>query len=97
MSEVIDRKFEFIAFNPCKGKIYTHKNGILFLAKDLAVPEMLDKYMSRCEELGCGNEHIHSMALAKERILHYQRTVESHVPDTNLTCEIERCIKGAHL
>ena len=90
--EVIDRKFKFVATNPCKGSVYTEENAIVFLAKDKAVPEMLSFYSGICKSLGCGEEHLESIRLLRERVNDFQATVECRVPDTDTPCEIDRCI-----
>ena len=91
---IIDRKFKFVVTNPCKGTVYTEENAIIFLAKDEAVPTMLFAYQAECERLGCGPEHIESVELLIGRVLKYQQDIESHIPDTETPCEIERSIGG---
>jgi hypothetical protein len=94
---IIDRKFKFIAVNPCKNTVYTQEDAIVFCAKDKAVPAMLLEYIDRCKYLECGEDHIESMGLLLERVLEFQKNVESRVPDTELSCEIDRCIGGKNL
>jgi len=95
MSEVIDRKFQFLASNPCKPeKVYTEANAIVFCAKDKAVPAMLLAYMQQCKRIACGQEHIESINLLIGRVIDYQRDIECRVPDTETDCEIDRCIGG---
>jgi len=92
---MIDHKFIIKAHNACKpDKVYTEENAILFCAKDKAVPKMLLAYMDTCEKLGCGIEHLESLAAMHTRVLIYQRDIESRVPDTETDCEIDRCIGG---
>ena len=91
---IIDRKFKFVATNPCKGNVYTEENAIVFCAKDQAVPYMLNAYLERCRDLGCGSEHIESIELLLQRVIDYQNIVEVRLPDTDTKCEIDRCIKG---
>ena len=92
--EVIDRKFKFIAFNPCKGTIYTEKNAVVFCAQDKAFLKALEEYYLECEKLGCGQDHLISVSLLLDRVERYQKEVKSKIPDTETTCEIDRCIKG---
>ena len=92
--EIIDRKFKFVATNPCKGNVYTEENAIVFCAKDEAVPYMLNAYIEKCKALQCGDEHIESIKLLLQRVMIYQNKVEIHLPDTETDCEIERCIGG---
>ena len=92
---MIDRKFKFVAVNPCKPeKVYTEENAIVFCAKDAAVPKMLIEYMRECEKLGCGQEHIVSVSMLIDRVVIYQNNIEKRVPDTETQCEIDRCIGG---
>jgi hypothetical protein len=92
--EIIDRKFKFVATNPCKNNVYTEENAIVFCAKDLAVPSMLREYIDRCKKLGCEKEHLVSAGLLLTRVLKYQEEIESRIPDTETDCEIRRCIDG---
>ena len=89
---MIDRKFKILAINPCKGNIYTEENALLLCAKDKAVVPALKAYHKACGELGCQQSHLRSIELLIERVEKFQTTVESRVPDTNLDCEIKRCI-----
>ena len=91
---MIDRKFTFVATNPCKGTIYTEKDAIVFCAKDAAVPAMLVAYQKKCKELGCESSHIESVGLLLGRVRDYQDKVGGRVPDTETDCEIDRCIGG---
>ena len=97
MKEIIDRKFKILAVNPCNGKIYTEENAILFRAKDAALLPALQAYFEACSRLLCNPEHLNSIDLLIARVSKYQRNVEIRVPDTNLQCEIERCIEGKNL
>lgn len=91
---MIDRKFKFVATNPCKGNAFTEENAIVFLAKDRAVPGMLLDYYDRCEDMGCGADHLESVALLQDRVVEFQKHNESKIPDTETPCEIDRCIGG---
>lgn len=92
--EIIDRKFKFVATNPCKGNVYTEENAMVFCAKDKAVLPMLFAYIEECKSLGCGKEHIESMELLRKRVNDFQGAIESRIPDTETDCEIDRCIGG---
>ena len=92
--EIIDRKFKFVATNPCKGNVYTEENAIVFCAKDKAVPEMLRAYYDECEKIGAEEEHLESVWLLCQRVIDFQTRHGSKVPDTETLCEINRCIKG---
>lgn len=91
----IDRKYKIEAQNPCSGSIHTEKDAVLFLAKDKAFLEgALPGYRAKCIELGANPAHIESIDLLIQRVATYQRLMESKVPDTDLPCEIRRCIDG---
>lgn len=94
MSEVIDRKFQILAVNPCKqGAVYTEEDGIFFCAKDKALLPTLEAYRYTCKQLGCAEEHLESIGLLMDRVADYQKT-NSKLPDTDTDCEIDRCIGG---
>lgn len=97
MPEIIDRKFKFLAVNPCNGKTYTEKNAVIFCAKDKAFIPALLAYHAECVKIGCETEHLKSVSMLITRVANYQQDIESRKPDTNLTCEIERCIEGKNL
>ena len=92
--KTIDRKFLIKAVNPCNGHEYTEKDALLLCAKDRAVPAALRAYREKCIELGCDENHISSIGLLICRVLDYQETIESRVPDTVGTCELARCLNG---
>ncbi len=89
----IDRKFKFLAINPCNKKIYDEENAVVFVAKDKALIPTLMAYQEECKKLGCESEHIKSIGLLIERVANFQ-TTECDIPDTILKCEIDRCIDG---
>jgi len=90
----IDRKYTILATNPCSGSTHTEADSVLFLAKDRAFLEgALPAYRAKCVELGANPAHIESIDLLIERVRLYQEAL-SKVPDTDLPCEIRRCIDG---
>ena len=91
---MIDRKYKILAVNPCSGNVHTEDDSILFLAKDAGLLPMLETYVEECSLLGCDDTHIESINLLIERVEEYQKKVKSEIPDTDLPCEIARCIKG---
>jgi len=99
--EKIDRKFHFVATNPCKGDVYTEENAIIFCAKDAALVPTLETYYHECKALGCRKEHLESIDLLIERVRRFQAIGKDkkhfHVPDTDTDCEIDRCIGGKGL
>lgn len=90
----IDWKYEIEAVNPCSGNRHTQKDSILFLAKDKAVPSMLKAYYWECKRLETSVAHLEAIHLLIERVEKYQKEIESKVPDTDLPCEIRRCVDG---
>lgn len=90
----IDRKYKISAVNPCSGNTHDETNSILFLAKDKAVPAMLRAYQAECERLRANAMHIESIELLIGRVEQYQRETEAKIPDTDLPCEIRRCVDG---
>ena len=91
---VIDRKYKISAVNPCSGNIHTENDAVLFLAKDQAFLNVLPKYLEESRKLGANPAHLESIQLLIERVTEYQMNNGSKVPDTDLPCEIDRCIKG---
>jgi len=94
---MIDRKFKFVAVNPCKGNYYTEENAVLFVAKDRALIPALLAYVAECKTIGANAEHIESVDLLIDRVREYQRNIECAIPDTDTPCEIDRCIGGKDL
>jgi hypothetical protein len=72
MPEAIDRKFKFTATSIQSGQEFTPKNAFLFLARDPAVPAMLDTYEAKCKELGAGEEQLQAVRLLRDRVVKYQ-------------------------
>lgn len=91
---MIDRKFKFVAVNPCNQKVYTEENAVVFCAKDTCLPGALEDYKVRCIFEKCNDAHIESIGLLIERVKEFQKNIEVKVPDTDLPCEIDRCIGG---
>ncbi|MCP5006902.1 MAG: hypothetical protein GY941_23590 [Planctomycetes bacterium] len=91
---MIDRKFKFVATNPCKDTVYTEENAIVFCAKDKALIPALRAYAGACVAIDCGEEHINSIDLLIDRVKDFQENIECRVPDTETDCEIDRCIGG---
>jgi hypothetical protein len=90
----IDRKYTIHAVNPCSGNTHDEYDSILFLAKDKAVPAMLRAYFKESEKLGANPAHLESIGLLIGRVEQYQHEVEAKIPDTDLPCEIRRCVDG---
>ena len=94
----IDQKYMIEAQNPCSGSIHTEKVAVLFLAEDKAFLEgALSGYRAKCIELGANPAHIESIDLLIQRVATYQRLMESKVFDTDLPCEIRRCVDGENV
>lgn len=90
----IDWKYKINAINPCSKNTHDENDSILFLAKDKAVPAMLRAYYDECVRLQVNPAHLEAIALLALRVNAYQRDIESKVPDTDLPCEIDRCVNG---
>ena len=90
----IDRKYQIHAVNPCSRNTHSEYDSILFLAKDKAVPAMLRAYLKESEKLGANPAHLESIGLLIGRVEQYQHEVEAKTPDTDLPCEIRRCVDG---
>ena len=90
----IDRKYKIHAVNPCSRNTHDEYDSILFLAKDKAVPAMLRAYLKESEKLGANPAHLESIGLLIGRVEQYQREVEAKIPDTDIPCEIRRCVDG---
>ena len=90
----IDRKYKIHAVNPCSRNTHDEYDSILFLAKDKAVLAMLRAYLKESEKLGANPAHLESIGLLIGRVEQYQREVEAKIPDTDLPCEIRRCVDG---
>ncbi len=89
----IDRKFEFVAINPCSGNHYTEEDAFVFCAKDRAAPAALKAYLSKCKALGCDKDQIKSVKLLIKRVKTYQKEVKAKAPDIDSLCESIRCLK----
>ncbi len=95
METDIDRKYKINAVNPCSGNVHTEKDAVLFLAKDRGLLEAaLPAYRKWCEEHGANPAHLESIDLLTQRVATFQREIESKIPDTDLPCEIRRCVDG---
>lgn len=93
--ETIDWKYRFTAINPCSGNMHTEKDAVLFLAKDKAFLEgALPGYIEKCIELGVNPAHLDAIRLLSQRVRTHQALVEQKTPDTDLPCEIRRCVDG---
>lgn len=66
--ENLDRKFEFVARHTTKGKAVTHREGIVFLAKDNIVPAMLKFYREESIRQGVGKAQILGLNLLIDRV-----------------------------
>lgn len=91
----IDLKYEFSATNPCSGSFHNQFDAMVFLAKDKAFLQgALPAYRAKCEELGANPAHLQAIDFIIERVTEFQQNIESKVPDTDLPCEIRRCVDG---
>ena len=94
--KTIDRKFDFVAFNPINQKVYTQQNALILCAKDAAVPAALEAYKQQCIDLDADDGHIKSIELLQERVRIFQANMpdgKGRVPDTEGD-ELARCLDG---
>jgi hypothetical protein len=92
----IDKKFKFLAVNPCKvGVTYTEKDGIILLAKDNACVATLDFYYKYCKELGVDELQLEGITQLIERVVMWRSDNQDKckVADTN-ECEGRNTIGG---
>ncbi len=95
MDTNIDRKYIISATNPCSGNTHTEADSVLFLAKDKGLLEAaLPAYRNWCVENAVNPAHIESIDLLIGRVKKFQEQIESKIPDTDLPCEIRRCVEG---
>jgi hypothetical protein len=90
----IDKKFRFLAVNPCKqGVIYTEEDGMLLLAKDDACIPTLQFYFKECERLGADEVQLEGIRLLIDRIMAWREKYPNRckVADTN-ECEAQSTI-----
>jgi hypothetical protein len=73
MTEPIERKFRFLAVNPAKGTIYTEMDGMVFLAKDQFLPEVLSYYEDLCARRGAGKDQVEGVRLLRKRVVRWQQ------------------------
>lgn len=89
--DVIDRKFQFLALNPCTGNFYTQKDAFIMCAKDRAVPAALETYIDECIKLNADENQIKSAQLLLKRVLEFQSKFPTKVPDVSTSREIFTC------
>lgn len=66
--EDLDRKFEFVAMHTTKGKAFTHREGVVFLAQDNCFLPTLKFYKEECKRQGVGEVQIKGIDLLIGRI-----------------------------
>lgn len=92
----IDKKFRFLAVNPCKaGVIFTEEDGIVLLAKDNACIPTLEFYLEECERIGADEIQLEGVRMLIERVRFWRAKYpgKCKVPDTN-ECEGKNTIGG---
>lgn len=90
MTEPIDRKFTFFATCCEHQHLYSHMNGMVFLAKDKALPATLHFYRDECFRLGAQPEQLQGIDLLIERVMRFQaehpdqvKVADVDVPDVS--------------
>ena len=77
IGDSLDRKHKFLAVNNSNGKSYNDTEGIIFLAKDDCVPNMIRFYIEELERLGAKENQIMGAELMLDRVLKWRQ----HNPD----------------
>ena len=90
----IDRKYEFVACNPCNQHVITAKNGVVFNAHDEGLPTTLMTYYKECKRLGCDQYTLDSVLNLIGRVEKFQRKNGCKPADIDLPCEVDRCVRG---
>lgn len=97
--ECIDRKFKTESVSLKSGKKYTQANSVLFLVKDILLPDMLDLYYELARAKGADTRQLVGIALLKERVIAWQRVHVKQVklPDVEEGKEEKRVCKDNNL
>lgn len=79
----MDQKYGGSVYKIANGEVVPPDEWIVFRAKDLAVPYMLEAYAVRCSHLGCNPDHMKAISDLKMRVLEFQRQYPERckVPD----------------
>lgn len=72
IGEPIDTKFTFSGLCLEHGDSVDQNHGVLFLAKDAALPVVLEAYLDRCIELGAGEAQLDAVRALIARVTLYQ-------------------------
>lgn len=92
LEPIVDRKFIFLALNPFTNNCYSQKDAFIMCAKDRAVPAALKAYIEELEVLKADPNQIKSTELLLSRIIEYQKTHITKVPDIITVREVQACI-----
>jgi hypothetical protein len=87
----VDRKFVILARSRRSGKEYTHADGMLFLARDSALPAALQAYVTECQAAGCEAPQVKSAELLRLRVIDYQTSHPTKLADVD-SVEEARCL-----
>jgi hypothetical protein len=90
MVQKLDKKFSGIVVRDKDGTIVSPDQYVIFLAKDNAVPQMLDAYYDECRRLGADGAQLDAVAGLINDVLEWRRRNKEKckVPDTD-PAEIE--------
>ena len=69
----IDRKFTFVATCLEHGHDHDEFDAMVFLAKDAALPDLLDAYYQLCKDRGAEERQLVGITLLRERVVRYQQ------------------------
>ena len=85
MVQKLDRKFHGVVVKDKDGTIVPPDQYIVFLAKDHAVPKMLDTYYDECERLGAEMPQLNAVADLLNRVQAWRNAHpdECKVPDVD--------------
>jgi len=73
MSERLDRKYVISATSMEHGTHHDETDSVLFLAKDIALPAILEFYYQECIRRGADQNQLDAIVLLEERVKRWQR------------------------
>lgn len=84
--EPIDRKYMFDAVSAHSGNLHTQADAMVFLARDPAVPGMLQTYENECRRLGSDHGQLEAVRLLRQRVEAFQ----ARHPDKVKVADVEQ-------
>ena len=94
MAQDIDLKFQVQASHAITGKQHSHKDAVLFLAQDDALPGTLQAYLKECRRLGAKKEQLEGVERLMKRVDAWRKAHpdQCKVPDIEPGPEAERVL-----